>query len=182
MKKFIFPFVLLALSLLVFSMKPSKKKEDQNFTLEGTITEVLEYCGGAAPPDELAFPKPSPKAGIKLFVRKGNFNNPGEKIIDSLISDAEGKFKITLPEGTYTFIESWKKEKYQTPVNKSWYVYDTACYRKRYHEPDFTVEVKGNIKNIKINFVRYCSWSTPCIEYDGPLPPASNSGGGKRGE
>lgn len=183
MKKFILPVLLISFGLCISSLTLTKKKKKAvKFKLEGTITEVHPHCGGAAPTYDMQFPKPVPKAGIKLFVRKGNFNNPKEKIIDSLVSDAEGKFNISLPAGTYTFIEPWKKEKYQIPQNSKYSTYDTACYRKMYHQPDYTIELKNNTSGIAINFQRYCFWRMPCVQYDGPLPPASNPGRGKVGE
>lgn len=182
MKKFIIPLLLLAVSLLAFSMKVAKKKKPATYSVEGTITETSAYCGGVAPSPEQQFPKPYPKAGIKLLVRKGNFNNPEEKIIDSFVSDAQGKFKIALPAGTYTFIEPWKREKYKTPQNDRNLTYDTACYRKKYHQPDYTLEVKKKVTDINIHFQRPCAWTTPCIIYNGPKPPSTDPGRGKIGE
>jgi hypothetical protein len=182
MKKFILPFLLLAISILAFSMKAVKKKKPVTFSVEGIITEASDYCGGAEPSPEQQFPKPYPKAGIKLLVRKGNFNNPKEKIIDSFVSDAEGKFKVSLPAGTYTFIEPWKRGKYKTPQDHPGLTYDTTCYRKRYYQPDYTLEVKNKVTGIKIHFQRHCAWTTPCVLYNGPMPPSTDPGRGRVGE
>ena len=183
MKKFLLPLFVLAASLSVFSFTLlSKKKKAPTYSIEGTIFEVRPYCGGAAPPPELEHPKPAPKAGLKLYIPKGNFNNPKEKIIDSIVSDSAGHFKIQLPAGTYSLIEPWKKGKYIVPKDQPYVHYDTACYRKVYHESDYTLVVKNKMKDVDITFQRSCPWWQPCSQYDGPLPPAANPGRGKVGE
>jgi hypothetical protein len=183
MKKFLLPFFVLLTSLSVFSFTLlSGKKKAVQYAVEGTIFEIQPYCGGAAPPPELEHPIPKPKEGIKLLIREGNYNNPEEPVIDSLISDKEGKFIIKLAPGTYSLIEPWKKGKFAVPQNSQYTTYDTACYRKRYYESDYTLVVKNKMKDVAITFQRYCSWSQPCVKYDGPKPPAANPGRGKIGE
>jgi hypothetical protein len=183
MKKILFPLFVFSICLIVFSFTlTSKKKKGVKYSVEGTVFEINPYCGGAAPSPEQENPKPHPKAGIKLLIRKGNFNDPQTPVIDSLVSDADGNFKIQLAPGTYSLIEPWKKEKYIVPQDRQYLHYDTACYRKMYHESDYTLVVKNKMKDVAITFQRHCQWQQPCAQYDGPLPPAANPGRGKIGE
>lgn len=142
-----------------------------------------DYCGGAAPSEEQMNPKPFPVANMTLYVKPSGTNN-NRAVIDSIVSDKDGKFTISLPAGTYCFLEKWKTKKYSVPADNDFVTYDTACYRQQFNQCDFVLEVKKGMKDPQIVLQRHCEWTTPCQSYHGPLPPSApptNRGGHQPG-
>ncbi len=86
-------------------------------TLSGVVTETREYCGGANPSDEIleALRRPQPVAHHKLYVRRGSKNALANPILLEFTTDADGKFRIELPEGEYCLIEEGKKGALKIP-------------------------------------------------------------------
>jgi hypothetical protein len=141
------------------------KRKPPKLQVKGTILQQSDYCGGAA--------------NVKLYIKKSG-TNTNKPAIDSIVSDKDGKFTVWLTPGVYCFVEKWKTEKYTLPANNSYVTYDSACYRQRYDQCDFVLEVKKDMNEPQIVLRRHCAWTTPCQSYNGPLPPSappSNRGG-----
>jgi hypothetical protein len=153
---------------------PKKKKQKVKFQVTGSILETRSYCGGAEPSPELLAQCNTPK-GVplaKLYVKKGDSNKEKSTVIDSIFADNEGKFLVNLPAGTYCLVEDWKTKKFVLPEGNEMQTVDSTCYRNRYNACDYQLTVTDkNIDSVKIIFHRNCSWSQPCIDYHGPLPP-----------
>ncbi len=178
MRQFILPVLLLGLiSGAASCVASSKKTGVAKFTVTGQLLETQSYCGGAAPtPDIIERGRtPHPVPNKKYYVKKGNGNGNG-KVIDSIVSDGAGNFRIDLEAGTYCLVEHWKKMPYVVPSNSKYVTYDTACYRKLYSTCDYVLEVSKNLDKVTIVSHRSCAWNQPCRQYDGPLPPSAPPG------
>lgn len=159
------------------------KRSAEKIEVKGTILQISDYCGGAAPSEEQQNPRPLPRANAKLYVRASS-SNDGSRIIDSILSGSDGKFTVSLTPGTYCLIEKPKTEKYAVPVDTKYVTFDTACHRKLYQQCDFVLEVKQGMKQPEIVLRHYCMWRRPCEAYNGPLPPSAppvNRGGHQPG-
>ncbi|HEU4718254.1 MAG TPA: hypothetical protein VFU15_10485 [Bacteroidia bacterium] len=168
-----------AIALLASSFCGKKKKKKQEFTVNGTVLLTHSYCGGIVPPAEFleAMKTPQPAPGFHLFVKKGNTNVSGSAILDTIVTDAQGHFSVSLPAGTYCIVKDWKAPKYSVPQDNQYAEYDTACYRKEYAQCDYLLNLSANVDSLKLVFHEGCSWEQPCMNYHGPLPPAAHPGG-----
>jgi hypothetical protein len=175
MNRFLFPILLLSISLCAFSWSGGKKKKKApRFTVSGVVMEKRSYCGGAAPSPEQLNPEPYALAGVKLYVRKGNTNTHTAEIVDTIVTGTDGSFSIQLPAGDYCIVEAWKKGKMVVPPNTEYDTWDPVCYATRYAQCDYSLSVKGKVTGVNILFSRSCPWSQPCNHYTGPLPPAAH--------
>ena len=165
--------------LIAFSCKAKKNNSSQTektFTISGNILETHDYCGGAAPPEELQHPLPVGVPGIKLYIKKGNTNSEKTKPFDSIVSGVNGAFSIQLPAGNYCLVEKEKTGKCLVPQNDQSHIWDSVCFVNEFARCDYALEVKSNQKNLNLVFARHCPWNRPCCDYHGPLPPAANPG------
>ncbi len=179
MKQFTFPVLLSGLILAAAScVTASKKQGPVKFTVAGQLMETHSHCGGAAPtPDMVERGRtPHPVPHKTYYVKKGNANGRGT-IIDSIVSDDAGNFRISLEAGTYCLVEQWKTKPYIVPSDNKYVTYDTACHRKLYMTCDYVLDVSKNMDKVNIVSHRSCAWNQPCQRYDGPLPPASRPPG-----
>lgn len=152
----------------------SGKAKPKPLDITGKMQIVHDYCGGARVVEEDPSPKPYPAPqGTTLYVRRGGSAIDKTTVIDSVTCDTAGNFKMKLAPGTYGFYEKWKTEHFVMPANTQFETWDTACYRYNYNKPDFQLTVKAKMKDVKITLYRHCSWSRPCCQYHGPLPPGA---------
>jgi hypothetical protein len=145
------------------------------------------YCGGAEP-DPRDLPRPVPWSG-RLFIRaaapdstgKMAINDLRRPIIDSIRMDGAGHGHLTLPFGDYLLLDRdrlndrkarqlgkdhGKPAMYTEPI-------DTACLRQWLHGP-FGVFSITSRDTLQMEYPMYgqCPWyATPCVRYNGPLPP-----------
>ena len=147
----------------------------KKFTVTGSVVIREDYCGGAQLVNE---DRPAvPASGTTLYIRK---SGGSKTVIDSIKTNDKGAFSISLSAGEYCIVEKWKKYPLVFPVNTDFQKWDTACYRKRYNECDFTLNVKSDTSDVKFILRKHCPWTTPCVQYSGPFPPAApptNRGG-----
>jgi len=129
------------------------------------ILSTQTYCGGAPPSENMETSKQAPAPGRRLLVRRGSENTASE-VLAQPTSDARGTFTLSLPPGTYCFIEEAKREltvKGPTPQNV-----DPSCLEGRRRTCDAVVEVpeKGEV-SVTLDFHEGCF--PEC--YEGPFPP-----------
>lgn len=170
-------FFLAALLLLAFAYQGKK------IPVNIKVLQSSSYCGGAEiSPEEMAeISKPRPHANKKCFVRKGSKNDVKAPVVATFTSDANGNFTLSLPPGEYCIVDSRKYDKkYIADIarkyKKAGQYYSAAdlnCLKAWLVTPDavFIVKEEGENK-IEVNYYTPCGWdTTPCIQYDGPLPP-----------
>lgn len=172
------------LLLLIISCRSSKPQQDTavKYEVNGTVMLEHQYCGGIVP--ESSFPKRVYARGLKMYIRKSDYNSTAYPVIDSVVSDEHGKFSVKLAAGTYCFIEAPKKNEYQVPADTKLTLYDTTCTRNEYRRCDFQLTVTNKVDSVAIVLPKYCPWSVPCQKYSGPLPPQAppvNRGGHQPG-
>lgn len=165
--KIISSVVLLSIALISCVAFTPKKKHK----VIGYVTETSNPCGGARPPKnaEEEMRKPKPLANKKLIVRKGNTNSEKAKIVAEITTNDEGKFELSLPSGTYSFIDA-SKTKFIIPANDKFSTYDGACLKTEFAKPDGLLTVKEGENKIEINFHNHCFYKKPCQTYTGPMP------------
>jgi hypothetical protein len=79
-------------------------------TVRGQVfLSTQTYCGGARPPEGMETSKRAPEPGRRLLVRRGSENTASE-VLAQATSDAKGTFVLSLPPGTYCFVEEAKRE------------------------------------------------------------------------
>ena len=170
-------FFLLLLSNCIWSqtkMAPIKYQ-----TVEGYLTHTSSYCGGIAPSreeeQELHTPKPY---HTKLYIRTGKKNSTKNPIIDSTVTDNNGRFEFALTPGDYVIIMPYQKDKkilttLHKMKSKEMRVND-LCLKAWWNGGLFKVTVRdSSINNLNYNFHNRCfvPYPFPCIDYNGPMPP-----------
>lgn len=149
------------------------KQRAPTFNIEGTVLLLRDYCGGAAPSEDQLNPKPYPEPNVKLYIHRSATNTSKKVILDSVISDANGKFSVKLKPGTYCFIKIEKKAPYVTPLNTQYVTHDPECARIEYARCDFSLTVKDAQDSVQIILPQHCFWKISCQSYSGPLPPST---------
>lgn len=162
--------------LILTSQISCAQRKAKYYTVSGTVTSTSSYCGGARPTDEMMaeLAKPKPEAGKQLFLKSGKENSKSNSIIISFNSDSLGQFNIKLKNGTYCIVEEYKSKALAIPKNDENSKWDEKCLTEEYARCDYQLEVNNkNVDGVNINFHKPCQWSTPCLQYGGPLPPSA---------
>jgi hypothetical protein len=149
--------------------------EEKLFTVKGRITRTYDYCGGAYIPQAMEQGRrPVAYPHKTIYVKRGIKNELKEEIVDSTTTDENGRFALKLPAGKYCIIEQYKTEKLVMPPNDSYTTYDSDCVRMKWTACDYDLIVKDkDVDSIFFNYHQSCSFSQPCQNYHGPLPPAA---------
>ena len=140
-------------------------------TVSGTVVQTSDYCGGMAPTDEMleSLRKEKPFPEKELFVRIGTVNKYSSRVLQRFVSDAAGRFKISLPPGVYCVIEASKKDELKLPATTSGNppagqtsAVSGDCLEKWYRTCDKTLKIgKQNLKGVVIKFHHTCN--PPCV-------------------
>jgi len=166
---------------LLFSQK--KVKSSKNFSIvKGIVNQTYSYCGGARPPDELLIElaKPKPLSNYKLYIKKNTPSIIDAIIMDSVITDKNGRFNIRLKKGHYVFIDSNYKDRNQfnqlvkfiIEDQENYSQLDSNCLLNRFNIPLISFKINQRTHQLKpIIIHRNCDYNKiPCVNYKGPLP------------
>lgn len=145
------------------------------------VTQTAEYCGGAAPTDEMLAQLRTPMAfpGQKIYLRKGKENCLSKKAVE-LTADSTGFIFTHLEPGFYSVVGKDKSGKsYYNDLLKrfskeseSYGKIDRECLKKWMQTPMMVIEVAEGKNDFSVNFENRCPWnSVPCVVYRGPFPP-----------
>lgn len=145
------------------------------------------YCGGAEP-DPVDYPRPAPWSG-PMFIRaakpdstgKMAINDPRKPVLDTIRMNSEGHGYLALPTGSYLFLDKARMDdrkyreilrNYRKPAMYNEPV-DTACLRQWLHGPFEVLHITGgDTLHMEYPMHGQCPWyATPCVRYNGPLPP-----------
>lgn len=150
-------------------------------------TYTAPYCGGADPgPDGM--PRPQPWQGA-MYLRRvvpdstGLFaiNDLNMPVHDTVRTDRMGNGHLVLPAGAYLLLDKdrvddvrylrllkdhAKPALYTEPIDK-------ACLDRWLHGPFGVITITGgDTTHVDLPLFDQCPWySTPCVHYNGPLPP-----------
>jgi mRNA-degrading endonuclease RelE of RelBE toxin-antitoxin system len=148
------------------------------YTVEGTLTQSSQYCGGVHPSheEEAEYRRAKPYYS-KLYVRKGKVNSTKAPIIDSTNTDANGHYSFKLPPGDYVIIMPSQKNKniiHSLKKGKSKTLrVNSLCLRGWWKGGLYKINVKDkNIPDLDHNFHNRCfiPYPIPCFDYIGPYP------------
>ena len=149
------------------------------FKVTGNILVAGSYCGGAAPSKEMEEEarRPKPFANQGFLIRSGKMNALGTAMATRTRTDANGTFNLELAPGSYCMVleekESAREAGFYTQKNM---VVDKPCDQKWLNTCDisFTVADK-NISGLRLTLNKKCLITSlsPCITWNGPLPPAA---------
>ncbi len=156
---------------LAFSLYSSLCLNAQAFKKVFNMTTTADYCGGAAPPEdllkELATQKPD--ANKIFYLIKGSKNKKGIKIIQRLVTNKQGVIEVVLPIGNYGLLNETQIKPLKKPIINASESWDVACLKQNWEIPQFKFVVKDT--NI-FNFNRHetCPYNKPCLTFKGALP------------
>ena len=165
--------------ILITTQISCAQRKAKYYNVSGTVTTTSSYCGGAAPSQEMLaqMAKPRPIAGKQLFIKSGKENSEGGAVIKSITTDSLGHFQINLKNGAYCIVEEYKSKPLVIPKNDKYSKWDEECLKEKYAQCDYQLDVLNkNVDDLNINFHKQCTWSQPCLQYDGPLPPSAPPG------
>lgn len=152
--------------------EPLARKTTGKRTISGKVVQTSDYCGGAAPTQEMIefLKKEKPFPHKELFIRPGTLNR-FRPILQKFVADAEGNFKIALPPGDYCLVEESKKDEPKIPESAKGNLEGAksraACFEEWYRTCDNVLKVgKQNLKGVLIKFHHQCH--PPCVT---GLPP-----------
>lgn len=150
--------------------------------LRGVVTYSTNYCGGAAPTEEIVseMNAKKPYANIWLYIRRGEKNNIRSKIVAKVKTDSLGKFSVKLRQGTYSIVDSRKKNsrfinsliKMVKQPKAGYKLTDKSCLLNWLQTPDVVVRLTTDTFKCELHYVMQCSWNKyPCMHYLGQYPP-----------
>ena len=179
------PFLIAALMLvpkptnLPGEQGSSEPSDEKKMLVTGVIEFTGRYCGGANPPKMILenARKKRPLTDYKLYVKAGKLNRPAAPIIDSSITNAEGRFEFNLPPGEYVVLTEFHLNK---DIFRNWSndryigVSDWRCLEEWWQKGLTRIKVDNRpLDNLYLHFQKQCFLpiGVPCLEYTGPLPP-----------
>lgn len=163
--------LILCLSFTSFCLA---QKKGETMTIHGTVTITTDYCGGAAPSEEMLQQLSTPRPAIRkvILVKYGKANAENLRVVKRIVTDSNGNFSVILKKGfDYQFVEEWKARPFRVPANTEFVQWDTACLKKWYATPDAVCLQKQKNKTVMMNFHQPCFFRPYCGDYSGPLPP-----------
>ncbi len=151
-------------------------KSSRSFlTLSGKVTFSQEYCGGAAPSEELlqAIRKPKPYVNFKIYVREGVENSLHARIIDSVLTDKDGRFSFTLPPGKYVLLSEYHKDRKIFKPLPNRRISDKKCLEEWWRSGLASLDLQMSVDTLHFHIHKRCFLpeGVPCLFYTGPMPP-----------
>ena len=145
------------------------------------------WCGGAEP-DPREWPRIGPWSG-NMYIRRAPQDSSGrmalndlrQPIVDTIAMNAEGDGWLKLPAGTYVVLDADRRDRkrydallrdHSKPAMYTAAI-DAACMQRWLYGP-FPVHTitSGDTLHMQLPLQGQCSWfATPCVQYNGPLPP-----------
>ncbi len=150
------------------------------------VTRTSAYCGGADPGPE-GMPRPEPWEG-SMFLRRVHadsgdlaMNELREPVLDTIHTDGMGHGYLTVPAGNYLILDRERvdDERYRQLLKDhaqpALYTeaIDKACLDRWLFGPFGVITVVGgDTAHAELPLFDQCPWyATPCVRYNGPLPP-----------
>ena len=182
-KEILMDFKLTYIFILILGLFACSTNKISNWEKDGKevtiyIQNAMPHCGGMAPDPEIDYPIMDPYIGCTLSVHLANDDGTRGEKVGEILTNHEGKAKISLKKGMY---QLWKPSKFdsfsefmdkESPVKSSNYAYrDEACFQEWYDRPDFELEVTAK-PEFSFSYQNRCfTGAHPCMIYSGPYPP-----------
>jgi hypothetical protein len=172
--------VLLAMAVSLVACSHFFKTKVGFSTCFVNVTYTASYCMGMRPEQAMldSLAKARPYVGKKLYLKKGETNDPSSPILQTITTKAGGT--ISLPDlfpGKYYLIDEDRLHPIDYAKMQDVQVMDQLCIDKWFKKPIITFEIKKNKKQhlyFNINFHKSCylgESGVPCIQYTGPQRP-----------
>lgn len=157
-----------------------KEKEplpESQKNIQGIVKFTYDYCGGAAPSDEMLKRLQTPRAisNYILYLKAGTKNND-TPVLDSSNCNEQGQYNFKVKPGKYVILTVDQIKNFSTKNYTSKYlqVDDEQCLKQWWENGLYKVTV-GNedvaladtILNQRCNGLGLI----PCMSFTGPLPP-----------
>lgn len=86
--------------------------------VKGKILHTADYCGGAAPSEEIIknLATEKPLANTQLFLKAGNSDLRDKPILQTLTTDANGNFELSVAAGTYSLVVREKTQDFSKGI------------------------------------------------------------------
>ena len=177
---FLLPF--LAMFLLVSCKSNGQgSMKNKSTSVQVKVTETRHYCGGAAPSEDILqqLATPNPKINFSLHVRPGSSNDFEAKAISAMTNE-QGMANFELEAGSYCLVLDEKKDEPKAENYQAQFLQiDTECLPQwgQKCELSFTVNEDGSVTpaDLELKLVKRCHLNTysPCVIWDGPIPPSA---------
>jgi hypothetical protein len=182
----VFLFAMILMAVFAAGCKPSQSGESSGTTggnqgpkhkVVGQVLYTRAYCGGAAPSEQMLerYRTPAPLAGLTLYLRAGRTNILNRPIVDSTVTDGEGRFVFNLPKGEYCIITKARLSRPKaTKYDPSQFEISEGCVDDWIVNCDATFTVADqDVEGLGLQFYKECFKEefNPCIHYIGPMPP-----------
>lgn len=147
--------------------------------VRGQVMVVGQYCGGAAPSEEMMeeFRTPRPLADYPVMIHYGSDHRGTHNGRWLLQTDAQGYWEVKLSAGDYCLVAGEKtKSNPKVPQRQEGYLeVDARCYAEWLETCDQTFHVGFEEMKEDILLTLYAKCFIPgydpCSQYTGPLPP-----------
>lgn len=154
--------------------------KEKSYTVSGTITFSSAYCGGTEPTDEQLWrlAQTRPYANKRFYLKHGTVNTLEKPVIDTINSDAEGRFELQLSAGEYCILQDqqldrWILDWYDSNQRNIIFTTDTNCLENWWDQciVQFTVtDSNVTLSNIHVSRPCFLPEGVPCLIYNGPIP------------
>ena len=170
------PILWFFIGLLLWVIPASAKKKSPTVWVHIQVTQTSDYCGGAAPSEEMLsrLKTPTPLKQKTIYIRAGSPTSAEIKTIQVAKSDSNGMIHVALKGGrVYHLVEEWKAKPFVEPKNTEYIQWDMTCLRKAYTTPDLIIDLRKSRIPVKrsVNYHKPCFFHPYCGNYSGPLPP-----------
>lgn len=160
--------------LFISACVSANTSQKKLYTVHFHITQSSDWCSGVAPGPETyeQMTRPRDYVGVHVYIKKGPQNHINSKIITEGITDSSGNLSVQLPAGNYILLREDKLKSIVFPKNDEYCTWDSICIKNEWLKGDLSFVVNDSSdKNLILDFRKHCTWSTPCMNYSGPLPP-----------
>ncbi len=157
-----------------------KEKEpvlESSKNIKGSVMFTYDYCGGAAPSDEMIKRLRTPRAisNYTLYIKAGVKNND-TPILDSSNCNEQGQFSFKVKPGKYVILTPDQIKTFSTKNYTSKYlqVDDEQCLKQWWEDGLHKVNVANdNVTLADTILHQRCNGLglVPCMSFTGPLPP-----------
>jgi len=141
--------------------------------LVGHATHYEPWCSGAAPPRG-ASTRSSPLANADFPVKPGRENAEGEPLM-TIHTDAEGRFSVDLPPGTWCIVDAARGPKRPSQslavATAPRVAGDPQCADELWKACLAVIDTSQPPQGeLQLSMFGHCSWNHPCAPLEPPPP------------
>ncbi len=161
MKHLLFNFIMVLISFT------NAFAQNTNITIE--FTQTSDYCGGAAPSEEMLeeLKTPQPMGRIIFYIVKGSKHS--YKAYKRVLTSEMGDVELSLPKGKYAIFSEKQMKKFVKLNDSETQLWDNKCLKEKHFTPLLIINTyKAN--QFKLNIHNKCFYSQDCAKFIGQMP------------